>query len=88
MRPNGEHLGADEDGSARLDECPRAEVLFNYLGRFDPANDGTSLLVRAVESAGDLHSPRSHRSHLLEINSAVSGDRLRPYRATPSSRYP
>jgi non-ribosomal peptide synthase protein (TIGR01720 family) len=51
-------------------------VLFNYLGRFDPADEDTALLVRAAESAGPLHGPRSHRTHLLEVNSAVSGDRL------------
>ena len=53
-----------------------SQILFNYLGQFDHALSGGFIVGLAAESCGPTRSPRSARSHLLEINAHVSGSRL------------
>ncbi|HKH46212.1 MAG TPA: amino acid adenylation domain-containing protein, partial [Thermoanaerobaculia bacterium] len=70
----------DDDGSgvaARLRALPQAQVSFNYLGRLDRAVGAGSLFQPAPESAGPARDPRGARQHLLEIDGAVTGGRLR-----------
>ncbi|HBL59459.1 MAG TPA: non-ribosomal peptide synthetase [Cyanobacteria bacterium UBA8803] len=55
----------------------QAEVIFNYLGQFDPMLSASSLFGLARESSGATRSPRGKRSHLLEINGLVSRGQLR-----------
>ncbi len=57
--------------------APAAEISFNYLGQLDAASGGLSLFRASTASAGPARSPRSHRTHLLEIGGVVAGGRLR-----------
>jgi amino acid adenylation domain-containing protein/non-ribosomal peptide synthase protein (TIGR01720 family) len=68
---------APEDSAARLRAMPAAEVAFNFLGQVDRGAAASTLFALAAESAGPARSPRQHRGHLLEINGAVAGGRLR-----------
>ncbi|HLL46031.1 MAG TPA: condensation domain-containing protein, partial [Longimicrobiaceae bacterium] len=61
----------------RLGSLPRAEVVFNYLGRFDSGAGGDPLIRPGVERHGRGHSPLQARSHLLEINGMAAQGRLR-----------
>ena len=62
----------------------RAEIVFNYFGQFtdsatQSADDQTAdslILGTEPESIGPFYSPRQTRSHLIEINGAVSGNQL------------
>ena len=71
------YLHPDADLRRRLASGDRFELLFNYLGQFDQAFDGHALFQPATETAGACEHPDSPRSHLLEVNALVSGDRLR-----------
>ncbi len=53
-----------------------AEVNFNYLGQFDGAVSGSSLVRLAQESSGAVYSPHAKRSYLLEINGIVVHGKL------------
>jgi amino acid adenylation domain-containing protein/non-ribosomal peptide synthase protein (TIGR01720 family) len=54
----------------------RAEILFNYLGQLDAALPEGSPFSAATESRGPLASPRSHRSHTLEVGGSIGAGRL------------
>jgi non-ribosomal peptide synthase protein (TIGR01720 family) len=51
-------------------------MVFNYLGQFDRAVEGSKLLRFATESTGPWHSPKQKRRHVLEINSLVMNNRM------------
>jgi len=60
-----------------LESFARAEVTFNYLGQFDALVPSSSPFRLATESPGPAISPRSRRTHLLEIDGCVVSGRLR-----------
>lgn len=60
----------------KLYTAPQAEVIFNYLGQFDRVFGESSLFKLAGESHGVTHSPRGHRSHLLQIMGKVMAGKL------------
>ncbi|MFL6261095.1 MAG: amino acid adenylation domain-containing protein [Thermoanaerobaculia bacterium] len=62
--------------AVRLRELPQPEMVFNYLGRLG-TGAASALFGAAGESVGPTKSPRQRRSHVLEVNAAVAGDRLR-----------
>jgi amino acid adenylation domain-containing protein/non-ribosomal peptide synthase protein (TIGR01720 family) len=64
-------------GLLGLESAPPAEVLFNYLGQAGAASGEGSLFRASTESVGPSRSPRSHRTHPLEIVGLVSEGRLR-----------
>jgi pristinamycin I synthase 3 and 4 len=70
---------ADDPAAERaLRAAPPAEISFNYLGQLDgSAVAGGSLFRPAPERPGPLRSPRSHRTHLLEVSGLVAGGCLR-----------
>jgi non-ribosomal peptide synthase protein (TIGR01720 family) len=71
------HLSGDTSLCAALGALPRAEIAFNYLGRFDGAV-GRDARFRLVDGdAGSSRSPRARRRHLLEVNGGIIGGRLR-----------
>jgi len=70
------HLRKDEL-SNRLGDLPNAEIAFNYLGQFDSHASGTHWFEQTDEPAGQTRSGRGRRTHLLEIDSMVTGGRLR-----------
>ncbi len=74
------YLSRDADIVAKLQALPQAEVSFNYLGQFEPGQISDSfhpLPMSTVRSlAGPVRSPLNRRSHLLEVDSYVTGGRL------------
>ena len=54
----------------------KAEVSFNYLGRFDDAWGAGTLFAPSGLAPGPTRSARQVRSHLIELNGSVSGGRL------------
>ncbi len=65
----------NENGSKTLQNLPKAELIFNYLGQLDQTLSGT-ILQPAEESVGPCRSTRELRSYLIEINSSISAGRL------------
>jgi len=63
-------------GEKALESRPEQAMVFNYLGQFDRAVEGSKLLRFASESSGPWHSPKQKRRHALEINSLVMNDRM------------
>ena len=66
-----EHLRPSRDAA-----LPRAEVVFNYLGRLDRVLPQDSPFGPSDLSAGPTRAPGQPRSHLLEVTAAVEGERL------------
>ncbi|WP_018682964.1 non-ribosomal peptide synthase/polyketide synthase [Actinokineospora enzanensis] len=58
-----------------LDSSPEPEVAFNYLGRWDSA-DAEDGLFREQVADPERQGPTMPRSHLLDINAAVSDGTL------------
>jgi len=69
-------LADDEETRGVFRSMPRADVLFNYLGRLDAMWGGGFIRGRAAESCGPTRSPRNRRTHLLEVNAFAAGGRL------------
>ena len=60
----------DPEGRQQLNEAPRPEVVFNYLGQLDQVLTATGWL--AAEDLAGLHrSTEQRRAYLLEINACV-----------------
>jgi non-ribosomal peptide synthase protein (TIGR01720 family) len=59
-----------------LQDQPRAEVSFNYLGQFDQVVADTSLFRLAGEARGREHSPQGRRRYVLEVAGWVVGGQL------------
>src|SRR5882724_11295096 len=69
--------GERREVAERLAGMPPAEVSFLYvggLGRVSPEGSG---FAPAAESTGPDQAPGTPRSHLLEVQAAVDGERLR-----------
>jgi len=71
------YLREDEEVGVQLRALPQAEVSFNYLGQLDQVLDEASPLGPARESAGPSFSLQGQRRHLLNVNGAIVGGRLR-----------
>jgi non-ribosomal peptide synthase protein (TIGR01720 family) len=69
--------GAAPDPRAELAGLLPAEVMFTYLGRFDPAPPADAPLARAGEPHGPSRRPSDRRAHLLEVSAVVAAGRLR-----------
>jgi amino acid adenylation domain-containing protein/non-ribosomal peptide synthase protein (TIGR01720 family) len=59
-----------------LEGLPRAQVSFNYLGRFDTTLARSSAFALASESVGQTRDPLGARSHLIEIDALIKTSRL------------
>jgi non-ribosomal peptide synthase protein (TIGR01720 family) len=70
------YLCADQQTAERIRALPQAEVIFNYLGQFDPTVLEKSNFALATEYQGETQSRNEMRSYLFEINSRVVGRRL------------
>ncbi len=70
------YLSEDQDVKEQLRALPQPQVSFNYLGQFDRALPETSPFRIALESRGPDRSLRGKRSHVLEINGGITGERL------------
>nr|VFJ73104.1 MAG: HAD-superfamily phosphatase, subfamily IIIC/FkbH-like domain-containing protein/non-ribosomal peptide synthase domain TIGR01720/amino acid adenylation domain-containing protein [Candidatus Kentron sp. FW] len=62
------------------EELPRGQILYNYLGQFDQANqpNGFRLAQKGVaqESVGRIHSPTTKRDYLIDMNGMVMHGQL------------
>jgi non-ribosomal peptide synthase protein (TIGR01720 family) len=64
------YLCPDPEVRRKLAEAPRAQLLFNYLGKLPRALDGEPL--RPVQApTGPAQSPLATRSHPIEVNALV-----------------
>ena len=70
------YLQGDSAITEQLRALPPAEVSFNYLGQLDQSLPESSCFGPGRESTGFDHSPRSARTHLLEIFGRVVGGKL------------
>ncbi|WP_164021375.1 non-ribosomal peptide synthetase [Pyxidicoccus trucidator] len=61
----------------RLRALPECEVGFNYLGQLDHVLPAGALLSLSDGPVGPKRAPGAPRAHLLEVDCAVSGGRLR-----------
>ncbi|NTX63938.1 non-ribosomal peptide synthase/polyketide synthase [Myxococcus sp. CA051A] len=71
------YLSPDRALRERLSALPVPEVGFNYLGQFDNVLPATAPLRLSEGSAGPTHAPEGLRAHLLDVDCAVSGGRMR-----------
>ncbi len=62
-------LSPDTAVRSQLQQAPRPDIRFNYLGQFDQVITG--MFQRAPESIGPTRSPRGQRTHLLVIEGMV-----------------
>lgn len=65
------YLSKDPEVSTQLKALPRAEISFNYVGRFNQSYSESSLFVAAREFTTPSHSPRGNRPYRLELNGGV-----------------
>lgn len=66
----------DESAGASFRDAPQAEVCFNYLGQFDQALAESRYFQDGGDAPGLTQTPRSNRSHLLDINGGIVGGQL------------
>ncbi|OYD96431.1 hypothetical protein CDG76_06490 [Nostoc sp. 'Peltigera membranacea cyanobiont' 210A] len=71
-----QYLNQDSATRLKLKSFPQAEVSFNYLGQFDQIQSEAPLLGWAKESISLERSVLGNRSHLLEVNGLIVGDKL------------
>ncbi|MEA5513969.1 non-ribosomal peptide synthetase [Nodularia sp. UHCC 0506] len=62
---------------ATLKSRPLPQIRFNYLGQSDQIFSDNSLFTPARELIGHSRSPKGNRNTLIEINSIVTGGKLR-----------
>ncbi|MBD2498497.1 non-ribosomal peptide synthetase [Nostoc sp. FACHB-280] len=70
------YLSQDTEIANQLQALPQAQISFNYLGQFDQLFNTSSWIQPANESAGHIHGLQNNRTHLLEINSIITGEQL------------
>jgi non-ribosomal peptide synthase protein (TIGR01720 family) len=63
--------------SATLAQLPAAEIIFNYLGRLDPAGDRPKQFVRTNDPVGGLQPKAALRRYLLTVNGHILNDELK-----------
>jgi amino acid adenylation domain-containing protein/non-ribosomal peptide synthase protein (TIGR01720 family) len=74
------------EGRERLSRRPAPALSFNYLGRFQDEVGGPGGLRLLAGDLGPERSPAGERAHLLELDCAVVGGRLRLVWTYPGER--
>ena len=69
------YLG-DEETVSQLQDLPKSDIRFNYLGQFDGNLQSSSLFKPASESAGVGRSLKGTRFYILDINGSVVEGKL------------
>lgn len=67
---------ADREAKELLNNLPRPEICFNYLGQWDGAVQQTDEFRPSTASHGRPRSPRLRRKYLLDVTVAVGEGRL------------
>jgi non-ribosomal peptide synthase protein (TIGR01720 family) len=70
------YLNQDEEIIRQIRPPYQPLVSFNYLGQFNLTSEETPLFQPAPESPGPERGPENARTHLLEIDGGIMGDRL------------
>jgi amino acid adenylation domain-containing protein/non-ribosomal peptide synthase protein (TIGR01720 family) len=70
------YLGAPADAQP-LRDAPQAEVVFNYLGRYEGSLGGSGDIEPAEGPVGPLRSPGGALRHLVETQAYVTDGRVR-----------
>jgi amino acid adenylation domain-containing protein/non-ribosomal peptide synthase protein (TIGR01720 family) len=70
------YLCEDQAIARQLRHTPQAEILFHLQRQAAQALPADALFAPAREAAGPIRSPRGKRSHVLEVEGIVAGDRL------------
>jgi non-ribosomal peptide synthase protein (TIGR01720 family) len=71
------YLSKDPDNVAGLRALPTPDIKFNYLGRYDQTFAKPRFFGMADEFRGGERNPGSNRSHLIDVDALVLGERLR-----------
>ena len=69
------YISTDASVRQAMAELPQAEILFNYLGRFEN-NSATNGFAPAPDETGDDHGLENNRKYLLEITASVINGEL------------
>src|SRR5262249_18436613 len=64
------YLPDDTAVRARLASLPRADLVFNYLGRFEPSSSASPWRASAADT-GPLRAASCRRSHAIEVNARI-----------------
>jgi amino acid adenylation domain-containing protein/non-ribosomal peptide synthase protein (TIGR01720 family) len=70
------YLHSEPSVKEQIGMCPRAEIVFNYLGQFDHLFSKNPLFQINSESAGATLNPHEQRPYLFEITGYISAGRL------------
>ena len=70
------YLSERAEVRAELAQYGRAAVSFNYLGQLDQVLEAGKGVGAAAESSGAGHSRRGRRTHQLQVNGKIAGQRL------------
>ena len=70
------YLSPDAEVRKALEDVPRPQLLFNYLGQLDAMVSGSSLFAFAGEPIGESRGQENRRSHLVDVVARVAGGRL------------
>jgi non-ribosomal peptide synthase protein (TIGR01720 family) len=72
------YLCADETVMAQLAALPKAEIGFNYLGRFDQTQNEMAMFTadEEVDFSHHLHGANGERRHLLSVNGLIVSRQL------------
>ncbi|MDJ0837343.1 MAG: amino acid adenylation domain-containing protein [Acidobacteriota bacterium] len=67
----------DPERAGQLEAMPQAEVVFNYLGRYDRLPTRAPVIGIAGEATGANRDPNLRRAHLISINGFATENGLR-----------
>ena len=70
------YLSEDQQAVKQLQALPNPDIKFNYLGQFDQTLNNAGLFVMSKEDTGPNRDPRCERTHLLDVDAIVLGERL------------
>ncbi|KZE44088.1 hypothetical protein AV540_01955 [Brevibacillus parabrevis] len=71
-----QYLSNDDEWKEKLQAQVKPEISFNYLGQFDQVVSAGAKFAMAEESRGANIATDAIRAHLIDVNSAISGEQL------------
>ncbi|HBZ82358.1 non-ribosomal peptide synthase/polyketide synthase [Brevibacillus parabrevis] len=71
-----QYLSNDDEWKEQLQAYTKPEISFNYLGQFDQVVSAGAKFAMAEESRGANIAADAIRAHLIDVNSAISGEQL------------
>jgi non-ribosomal peptide synthase protein (TIGR01720 family) len=71
------YLSPEAEVRKALEDVPRPQLLFNYVGQLDAMVSGSSLFTFAPEWTGPSRAEENRRTHLVEVIALVAHGRLK-----------